>query len=366
MTPSSCGNWMGPFSTGTMAPNCSTGYSSEEAVGQRSDQLLQTERPVTVAEFTEALERDGEWIGDMRQTTRDGRRLVVESRHQVLTRPGGHKYVLEVCRDITERLELEADLQRSHDELEQRVRERTRTLAAANRSLRRLSRQVLDAQETERRRIARELHDEIGQALTGVKMLLETSSRRSGAEKKSALAGVGDAIDDALTRVRELSLDLRPAMLDSLGLLPTLLWRFETYTRQTGIQVEFHHTGLDQRFAPEVETGAYRIVQEALTNVARHAAVPVVRVQLLATDTALHMYIVDEGAGFEADEAIAAGLSTGLTGMRERAMLLGGAFLVSSAPGAGTTIEVELPLTPEGDAETAADAVRDGDEDGSP
>ncbi len=89
-------------------------------------------------------------------------------------------------------------------------------------------------------------------------------------------------IDDALNRVRELSLDLRPAMLDSLGLLPTLLWRFENYMRQTGIQVEFHHTGLDQRFAPEVETGAYRIVQEALTNVARHAAVPVVRVQVIA------------------------------------------------------------------------------------
>ncbi len=77
-----------------------------------------------------------------------------------------------------------------------------------------------------------------------------------------------------MNRVRDLSLDLRPAMLDSLGLLPTLFWRFETYSRQTGIQVEFHHTGLEERFAAEVETGAYRIVQEALTNVVRHAAVP--------------------------------------------------------------------------------------------
>jgi PAS domain S-box-containing protein len=334
------------------------GYSSEEAVGQISSQLLQTERPVSPELFKKALKRNGEWIGDIRHTTRDGRRLVAESRHQLLKELGGKAIVLEVCRDITERLELEQELRRSHDELEQRVLERTRELASANRSLRRLSRQVLEVQETERRRIARELHDEIGQALTGVKMMIETATRRAGAnganmmERQSPALDVRKAIDDALSRVRELSLDLRPAMLDSLGLLPTLLWRFENYTGQTGIEVEFHHTGLDQRFAPEVETGAYRIVQEALTNVARHAAVPVVRVQLMAIDTVLHMYIVDEGTGFEAEEAIAAGLSTGLAGMRERATLLGGDLRISSIPGAGTTIEVELPLAPGGDGES--------------
>ena len=345
------------------------GYSSEEAVGQISHQLLQTERPVSPELFKKALKRNGEWIGDILHTTRDGRRLVVESRHQLLKEAGGKAIVLEICRDITERLELEQELRRSHDELEQRVHERTRELASANRSLRRLSRQVLEVQETERRRIARELHDEIGQALTGVKMMIETAERRAGTngantmERQSPALDVREAIDDALTRVRELSLDLRPAMLDSLGLLPTLLWRFENYTGQTGIQVEFHHTGLDQRFAPEVETGAYRIVQEALTNVARHAAVPIVRVQVIAADTMLHMYIIDEGAGFEADEAIAAGLSTGLAGMRERATLLGGVLHISSIPGAGTTIEVELPLAPGGEVESDRDAARHSERD---
>jgi PAS domain S-box-containing protein len=338
------------------------GYTKEEAVGQRSDQLLQTERPNSEAEFKEALERDGEWIGEIYHTTADGRRLAVESRRQLLVEPDRQRYALEICRDITERLELEAELRRSHEDLEQQVHARTRKLASANRLLRRLSRQVLEAQETERRRVARELHDEIGQALTGVKLLLETSSRRNAAKMNSALAGVGDAIDEALTRVRELSLDLRPAMLDSLGLLPTLLWRFETYTSQTGIQVAFHHAGLEQRFAPEVETGAYRVIQEALTNVARHAAVPVVRVELEATDQALRIYVIDEGLGFDAEEVIASGRSTGLAGMRERATLLGGTFVLSSAPGAGATIEVALPLTPEGDAETAQDAVRDGED----
>src|SRR5262249_47807205 len=127
------------------------GYSSEEAIGKISHQLLQTERPVSPTEFMEALKRDGEWIGDIRHTTCDRRFLVVESRHQIVTEPDGRQYVLEVCRDISERLELEKELRRSHDELERRVRERTRDLAGANRALRRLSRKVLEAQEAERR-----------------------------------------------------------------------------------------------------------------------------------------------------------------------------------------------------------------------
>ena len=211
--------------------------------------------------------------------------------------------------NITDRKDAEEALQRARNELEERVRERTHELASANRSLHRLSRQVLEAQETERRRLARELHDEVGQALTGVKMMLEISQRQARTNGTSSVEPTHlspdvreaiEAIDDALTCVRDLSLEMRPAMLDSLGLLPTFLWRFETYTRQTGIQVAFHHSGLDQRFAPEVETGAYRIVQEALTNVARHAAVPIVRIQVIATEGALRLYVVDEGTGFDA------------------------------------------------------------------
>jgi signal transduction histidine kinase len=272
--------------------------------------------------------------------------------------------VLETCRDITERLELEDALRRSHDELEQRVRERTRDLATANRSLRRLSRQVLVAQEMERRRIARELHDDIGQALTGVNIMLEMAQRKSATngantpERTNPFPDLRSAVDDALTRVRELSLDLRPGMLDSLGLLPALVWRFDSFTRQTGIQVEFHHSGLDRRFAPEVETAAYRIVQEALTNVARHAGIPVVKVQFTVTNEALRLYVIDEGPGFDAEKAMASGLSTGLASMRERATLVGGVFLISSSPGEGTTIEVELPLAlsrKEGESEALSD-----------
>jgi signal transduction histidine kinase len=263
-------------------------------------------------------------------------------------------------RDITERHQAQEALRRAHDELEQRVTERTHELAIANTELRRLSRQVLKVQENERHVIAQELHDEIGQELTGAKMMLDSLDEQLRALAKDTLdevrlpeqepspreqlGDVRDLVADTLKRVRELSLDLRPAILDSLGLLPALQWHFERYTQQTGVQVDFDQRGLDRRFPAEIETGAYRLIQEALTNVVRHADVRNVTVRLLASEEALKLYVVDNGVGFDADAAIASGLSTGLASMRERATLLGGVFLPSSAPGAGTTIEVEIPL----------------------
>jgi PAS domain S-box-containing protein len=333
------------------------GYSSEKAVGQISHKLLQTERPVSPGAFTKALQRTGEWIGDIVHTTRDGRRIVVESRHQLLKEPEGRAYVLEVCRDITERLELEEALRRSHDELEQRVVERTRDLATANTELRRLSHRILEVQEGERRLIARELHDEIGQALTGVKMMLElvemhadqasdnnTPIARLPLGRLPKLSDVRASVGETLQHVRDLSLDLRPAILDSMGLLPALLWQIERYTRQTGIAVKFHQTGLTHRLPLEVETAAYRIIQEALTNVARHAGVSQVVVQVRVSEEALTLFVVDEGAGFDAEQATEATFTMGLAGMRERADLLGGTLRISSAPGEGTTIEAELPV----------------------
>ena len=340
------------------------GYSSEEAVGQISHRLLRTERPVSPAAFKKALKRDGEWIGDILHTTRDGRRIVVDSRHQLLTEPDGRRYVLEVCRDITERLELEDALRRSHDDLEQRVVERTQDLAQANTELRRLSQRVLEVQESERRVIARELHDEIGQALTGVKMMLElleshadqaasastATSTPLTAKRLPQLSEIRASVGETLQHVRDLSLDLRPAILDSMGLLPALVWQFERFTRQTGIVVKFHQTGLTHRLSLEVETAAYRIIQEALTNVARHAGVSELVVQIRVSEEALTLFVVDEGAGFDAERAVAATLTMGLAGMRERADLLGGTLLISSVPGEGTTIEAELPLITPSDA----------------
>jgi len=151
-------------------------------------------------------------------------------------------------------------------------------------------------------------------------------------------------VNDLIKRVRGLSLDLRPSMLDDLGLLPTLLWHLDRYTSTTGVEVNFNHHGIEgKRFQPQVETAAYRIVQEALTNVARHARVTQATVHVGCMADTLILEIQDDGAGFDSETAIRAGNSTGLTGMRERTILLGGALNIDSTPGSGTCIIAQLP-----------------------
>jgi len=206
--------------------------------------------------------------------------------------------------------------------------------------LQRLSRRLVDIQEAERHHIARELHDEIGQLLTGLKLILDMSHHQPTASLDEALA----LVNELMTRVRDMSLDLRPAMLDDLGLLPALLWLFERYTAQTNVQVDFRHTGLEgQRFAPAVETAAYRIVQEALTNVARHAGVSKVTVRAWADADALNVQVEDRGAGFDPALVAERATTSGLAGMRERATLLGGDLMIESVPGQGTLVMARLP-----------------------
>lgn len=208
-----------------------------------------------------------------------------------------------------------------------------------------LSRKLLNIQEAERRRIALELHDEIGQTLTGLKLTLEMQSRRTNAGDE--LAQAQTLVNDLMARVRQLSLDLRPATLDHLGLLPSLLWLIRNYTTQTGIEVDLNHHGISQRrFAPELETSAYRIVQEALTNVARHSGVKSATVRVWADDENLRVSVIDAGAGFDADETLASAGSTGLSGMRERVRLLGGQFYAESAKDNGTRISADWSLNP--------------------
>ncbi|MBT4512611.1 MAG: PAS domain-containing protein [Chloroflexi bacterium] len=214
----------------------------------------------------------------------------------------------------------------------------------AESSLRDLSHRVVEVQEFERRHIARELHDQVGQALTGLKFCLEIAVHESAEKRKESFSEAQTIIDDLMTRVRTMSLDLRPSMLDDLGLLPALLAHFKRYTAQTGIQVVFQHQGIQERLSPKVETEVYRIVQEALTNVARHARVPEVTVHILAQSGLVALKIKDEGIGFDPTLKTASGQTSGLIGMRERAVLLGGGFTLHSVPGEGTELVVELSL----------------------
>ncbi len=219
------------------------------------------------------------------------------------------------------------------------VTERKRTEDA----LRALSNQLVQSQEDERRAIACELHDQIGQSLTALKLLLDRAAR-SPAEGAGAITDEARAlVNDLMRRVRDLSLDLRPAMLDDLGLLQALLWHFDRYAAQTQIKIDFRQSGLERSFPVEIRTAAYRIIQEALTNVARHSGAKNVRVAAWADGARLCLSIEDDGRGFDpAEKAVAA--SVGLSGMKERARLLGGTFQVDASPGKGTSLAVELPL----------------------
>ena len=250
--------------------------------------------------------------------------------------------LVRTMRYAVERKRNEEALRRAHDELEKRVEERTA-------ELRRLSQRLVQLQEIERRNIAHELHDEIGQSLTGLKLLLEMATRADSEISRQQLEEAKGLVNDLMSKVRNLSLDLRPAMLDDLGLLHALLWHFERYTKQTGISVSFAHPGLstDARFAQEIETAAYRIVQEALTNVARYAQVKEVEVRVSADAESVEVEVRDLGKGFDVEQAFAAASSVGLTGMRERARLLSGKFSVVSVENIGTTITADLPLATE-------------------
>lgn len=203
--------------------------------------------------------------------------------------------------------------------------------------LQRLSLRVIQVQEQERRHIARELHDEIGQTLTAAKLRVKALGDLPGT------AETVQALDHVLQQVRSLSLNLRPSMLDDLGLPATLRW----YLGQQGLlgrfttELELH--GVDGRLHPEVETTAFRIVQEAMTNVLRHAAASRVVVRVSSDASQLTVEVEDDGLGFDTR---ANHLSFGLQGMRERAALIGGSLQVDSAPDKGTRLRAVLPCEP--------------------
>jgi signal transduction histidine kinase len=204
-------------------------------------------------------------------------------------------------------------------------------------------RRVVAAQELERKRLARELHDETGQALTSILLgLKEVEEARDQAEAHAATAALRELVVGTLHAVRRLAVELRPKALDDFGLVPALERLAETFGEQTGIEVDFQATIGEQRLPAEIETALYRIVQEALTNVVKHAGAHRVSVVLARKDAAMTAVIEDDGRGFEAGGTHASGL--GLVGIRERLGLLHGRLAIESTQGSGTTIVAEVPL----------------------
>jgi len=226
--------------------------------------------------------------------------------------------------DITERKRAEEELGR-----------RTRQLEA-------LSRRLIEAQEAERRAVARELHDDFGQVLTALKLNLEAQGR--GDAESIAL------VDGAIARMRELAQDLRPPLLDELGLEASLRWYVEREAKRAGLASRLAFTPLGQRAPAAVETTCFRVAQEALTNVIRHAQARAVDVELRQVDggEALQLIVRDDGRGFDVPAArkrAVNGGSQGLLSMQERVTLAGGDLEIDSAVGRGTSVRARLPLT---------------------
>jgi PAS domain S-box-containing protein len=216
----------------------------------------------------------------------------------------------------------------------------------ADEALRTYPRRLMEAQETERRRVAGELHDEIGQALTAIGLTLASGQDLPPAMALARMAEARSLLEALIGRARNLAMDLRPAMLDDFGLAPALLSLVERYTGQTGVRIDLKQSGLEgRRFDSEIETAAYRIVQEALTNVARHAQAGEATVRLWARSDTLGIQVEDHGIGFDRQRVHASGRSVGLAGMRDRTSTLGGTLTIETSVGSGTCIIAELPLT---------------------
>jgi PAS domain S-box-containing protein len=282
----------------------------------------------------EAIRERRHFSADYRIIHGDGSVRVVHARGGVILDEASEPIrLVGTAQDVTERRQAEHALKQA--------RQAAESYAARLQSL---SRRLLEVQEAERRHLARELHDEVGQSVTGLRMVLNLDAVSLTDAARIKLEQARGIIDELLERIRRLSFDLRPAALDSLGLLPALLALLERYAEQTGVKVAFNREGLEQRFPPEMETTAYRIVQEALTNVARHAGVDAVTVRVWADANALSLQIEDQGCGFDPEVTLRSPRSNGLAGMLERVMLLHGHLTIQSRPGAGSQLTAELPL----------------------
>ena len=343
------------------------GYTAAEALGQPSALLFTPEdRAAGVPEREMATARDESRADDERWHLRkDGLRFWVSGVMTPMRDEDGRlRGFAKVARDLTERMRADEALRRAHDDLEQRVQRRTTDLAAANDSLQReiversqaqqardeVVRQLITAEEEERQRISRELHDQMGQQLTalllGLQALKDTSRGRPKALAMiEQLHGIADQIG---REVHQLALDLRPTALDDLGLAAALANYSADWAQRSHVAVNFHSNGLDAlRPAREIETTIYRVVLEALNNVARHAQAKHVSVILERRDNYVIAIVEDDGQGFDT-EAVMGTLRQehrlGLLGMHERVAQFGGTLTIESTLGHGTTVIVRIAL----------------------
>jgi PAS domain S-box-containing protein len=263
---------------------------------------------------------------------------------------------LAVSIDVTERKRAEEalqqaqqELQRHSQDLERQVRKRTEEVTSILKQLRRLSGSIMDSQEKERKAVARELHDELGQLLTALRMdsvWLRDRLKETDAKASERALTMCTLIDKTIDGVRSMAIRLRPGVLDTLGLVDALEWATSDFEKRTSITCFFNH-GPAPIIKDTLATAAYRITQEALTNIARHAGANRVDVSLGVESGVLNLVVSDDGRGFD-PQHLAESFGLGLAGMRERASLVGGSLEVQSGQRMGTQVRFRVAIDPEG------------------
>jgi signal transduction histidine kinase len=251
---------------------------------------------------------------------------------------------VKLKREILRRQKVEEDL-RSNRKEQSRLLKQSRLQQA---QLRDLSHRILHAQEEERKRISRELHDVIAQSLVGINVHLAMLDQERSASPETFRKQISNTrliVEKAVSIVHDFARELRPTMLDDLGLIPALQMYMKQFIADTGIRVSLKASAKSDQSTVMVRTVLYRIVQEALTNVARHAKASHVDVSIESVDGVIRMTIKDNGRGFQVSGEAGSTKRNrlGLIGMRERAEMIGGSFQVDSTPGGSTTVRVEIP-----------------------
>ncbi|NJN97230.1 MAG: response regulator [Anaerolineales bacterium] len=275
-----------------------------------------------------ALDQQGYWQGQNLHLKQDGRQIYVESSVNVLKNETGQAIgLLAVVRDITERKQVEAEREQLTEQLRQ------------------LTGHLQTAREEERTYIAREIHDELGQALTALNMDLSWLANQLPRNRPvwlDKIEAMSNLVGSMVQQVQRIATELRPGLLDKLGLVAAIEWQAQEFASRTGINCELRLRDPELPLAPNLATTLFRIVQEALTNIARHAEATWVEIELANQSDYLTLTVRDNGRGIDPARVVDL-RSLGLTGMRERARNWDGHVLIEGAPGQGTTVVVQIP-----------------------
>ena len=308
------------------------GYSAQQVLGLKLEKLIPMPQREAHARHVRAfMAADGKAQPEplrlsVRGLRADGTVFPIETTLSQ-TRIGGKHQVTAVLRDVTERVRAEADLREMNGQLRQ------------------LSAALQNVREEERTRISRELHDELGQQLTGLKLdlsWLKTRLKDGRPPPPEKLTEMRHQLDAAISSVRRISSDLRPLILDDLGFGEAVKWQTSEFTKRSGLAVALDLNAADAVTDDALATALFRVVQESLTNVARHAHASQIHIRLVQEGGSLLLTVRDDGQGMA--EVVGRGKGVGLISMRERATAMGGSLRINSSPGEGTEIAVTVPL----------------------